>query len=63
MFTFDLKSGYHHIIDINSMSQSFLGCEWGGKGQVLQVHSIILWACNRMLCIYKIFEAASEILA
>lgn len=30
MFTFDLKSGYHHI-DINVESQPFLGCEWAGK--------------------------------
>lgn len=36
MFTFDLKSGYHHV-DIHEQSQMFLGFEWEGKHYVFTV--------------------------
>ena len=36
LFTYDLKSGYHHI-DIHVDSQTFLGFEWKGKYYVFTV--------------------------
>ena len=36
MFSFDLKSGYHHV-DIASAHQKFLGIEWGGAYFVFTV--------------------------
>ncbi len=37
-FTFDLKSGYHHI-DICSQHQKYLGFHWEGKWYVFAVLS------------------------
>ena len=36
MFSFDLKSGYHHV-DVAEVHQKFLGIEWGGAYYVFTV--------------------------
>ena len=44
LFTYDLKSGYHHI-DIHVDSQTFLGFEWKGKYYVFTVLPFGLATC------------------
>lgn len=48
MFTFDLKSGYHHI-DIHPDYQTYLGFAWEGK---FNVHGSAIWFVNGLLHIY-----------
>ena len=46
LFSFDLKSGYHHV-DVAEAHQRFLGIEWGGAYYVFTVLPFGLsTACN-----------------
>ena len=47
MFSFDLKSGYHHV-DIIESHQTYLGFEWGFT--VLCVHCVAFWLVHSTIC-------------
>ena len=54
MFSFDLKSGYHHI-EIASEYQTFLGFSWKfhkGEGCQYFVFSVLPFGLSTALCIF-----------
>ena len=49
MFSFDLKSGYHHV-DVAKCHRKYLGFEWGGK--LLHICGVTIWVVLGTLCVH-----------
>ena len=53
MFSFDLKSGYHHV-DVAQQHRKYLGFEWGGAGGqgYLHVCGVTIWLIICSICLH-----------
>ena len=64
MFSFDLKSGYHHI-DIAQEHQTFLGFSWRVPNAIKEIFCFYCAPVRSFLCplcFHKYFEAFRKVL-
>ena len=60
LFSFDLKSGYHHV-DIAQVHHKYLGFAWGHR--FFCVHSAPFWSVYSLLLVYEVGTSPRSLLA